>query len=954
MKFLATFLLLCAVSLLNFAQTSRTKTRSTRTKAAPTPAKKINTAQPKPAPTAKRSSKPDETTTWEKAIVTDPRDARIAALQKFNAAFPRSTRRNEALTMLAFLRTDAGNEKLGAGDVDGAAAEFKKAATDAPKPVPDALWGDALSKIAANLYFRGARKSAIEIEKTLEARADTNAKQLLDIASFYMMIENGGEAKRVSLRAIELDPNSSVAHQTLGLASRIEFELFGSASAYERALELDATSLDAKRGLAEMKRALGKADDAATLYREILAVDAGYLPAQTGLILALFDADKRLEAETELKRSLDENPGNVILLAGAAYWYAARNEGAKAVELAQKAIDTDPRFIWSHIALARGLLLQNKPADAEKTLIAARRYGNFPTLEYELASARMAAGYYREAAEGLSRVFKVADGRVSTNLGGRVTRDAKNFIELVDDERRASIFAPTAADNIEYAARLAALLEFRQQLESAPTKDEGLVSSVDQFVNGADAMKVYRQIFAASQLLEKKIAFPKVLELTKAATSGVDDGLTVPNATVAVLATELYERRSIAATKGEYVVVPELPRNTLSAVLRGRVEEIAGWAQYNLGAVDEAIVRLRRAIGVLPDQSAWWRSSTWRLGAAYALAGRDVEALDMYIKSYKSAESPDTIRYGVIEALYRKVNGSSDGLSDKIGPNPGPSRASEALAQKVEPIPTTSTTPEIKAEPSPSPEEAKPTPTPTPQVAATPELTDPTPASQRSPTPVESKPTSVSSPTPTPKTEPTPEPQASPSPDPSPSSQPTPDARSAVRTKELFPPVIITIPSPGASKPTTEVPNPESGPTSTPVAGPTPDATPTPTPTPSPSPSPELQPVAENERPRVVEPKPDSTPEIVPCKITVSEEVINLKNSSGKLAVIVGLDDDSDIDTVQASSSSSNDVSVRREPITGLTTRALFVLQSMSDRVGMYQVTFEMPCGRRVITVNVR
>src|SRR5206468_8457526 len=105
-------------------------------------------------------------------------------------------------------------------------------------------------------------------------------------------------------------------------------------------------------------------------------------------------------------------------LAGAAYWYAAHDEGSQAVALAQKAIETDPRFIWSHIALARGLMSQKKPVDAERTLLAARRYGNFPTLEYEIASARAAAGLYRDAIEDLSKSFSVKDGVVHANLGG--------------------------------------------------------------------------------------------------------------------------------------------------------------------------------------------------------------------------------------------------------------------------------------------------------------------------------------------------------------------------------------------------------------------------------------------------------------------------------------------------------------------------------------------------------
>src|SRR5204863_5817692 len=121
-----------------------------------------------------------------------------------------------------------------------------------------------------------------------------------------------------------------------------------------------------------------------------------------------------------MAKSLEANPGNVILLAGAAYWYAAHNDGDKAVEYAQKAIAADPRFIWSHIALARGLLAQNKPVEAEKMLLAARRYGNFPTLEYEIASARLGAGLYREAAEELARSFSLKDGMIQARLGGRV------------------------------------------------------------------------------------------------------------------------------------------------------------------------------------------------------------------------------------------------------------------------------------------------------------------------------------------------------------------------------------------------------------------------------------------------------------------------------------------------------------------------------------------------------
>lgn len=940
------------------------KSASAKTKPSATPSKKTTSAKPKPSATPSKkpisakpkpiaAKTPDETAAWTKAISIEGREQRIDALIAFKDAYPKSTKRDEALTQVAFLRVDAGNERLAAGETDAAAAIFSAAAKDSPKPVPDQLWNEALSKIAANLYFRGSRDTAIEIEQVLEGKAENNLPQLLSIAGFYITIENGAEAKRLAEKVIAAEPTSVAAYQTLGLANRIDFELFGAASAYTRALELDPKSTDAKRGLAEMKRALGKPDDAVALYREILSADSGNIPVETGLILSLFDAGKRSEAETEMSRSLEANPGNIMLLAGAAYWYAANGDGLKAVEFAQKALDTDPRFIWSHIALARGFLLQNRPADAEKILLAARRYGNFPTLEYELASARLAAGYYREAAEGLSNVFKIKEGVLSTRLGGRVSREAKTFTELVAAERQASILAPMAADNLVDAARLAALLEFKQQLDLAVPNPDSSAAAADAFVSGSDNMRVYRQIFAASQLLEKKTALPKVIELTRSATSGLEAGLDLPNASIAVMASELYANRAAAALKGEYIVVPKVPRQTLSAVMRGRLEEVAGWAHYGLGSADDAIVRLRRAVAVLPVDSAWWRSSTWRLGAAYALAGKETEALDMYIRSYKSA-GPDLIRYGIIEALYRRLNGNTDGLADKVGPNPVPSIPVEVIAQKTEasptPVPEPSPAPTPRAEtsspagpgPSPTPEQ-KIEATPTPEPSPTAEAPKATPAPQPGQVPENPPAQPVAEPTPSPTpavTEPAPQP--TPTPEASGQTLPTTQPQTESKTRELFPPVIITIPSPEKISPTIQEPKPD----------PSPTVAPSPTQTPLPE-KPAESVVAEDVRPRVVA-EPTPSPEIKPCKITVSEETMNLKHSGGKLAVIVGLDDDGDVDAVQATSSSPQDVTVTREPIAGLTTRALFVLLSVSDRIGVYQVTFELPCGKRTVVTNVR
>ena len=60
---------------------------------------------------------------------------------------------------------------------------------------------------------------------------------------------------------------------------------------------------------------------------------------------------KQAEAESELARAVERDPKNFPLLAGAAYWYAANKQGDKADENAQKAIDIEPRYVWSHNAM---------------------------------------------------------------------------------------------------------------------------------------------------------------------------------------------------------------------------------------------------------------------------------------------------------------------------------------------------------------------------------------------------------------------------------------------------------------------------------------------------------------------------------------------------------------------------------------------------------------------------
>ncbi len=870
----------------------------------------------------------------DQAVAQTDKAERINALRKFTADFPKSKETNRVSEMLVIALAALADEKMQTGDPENGIELFKRAAADAPKPVSDKLFAEVLVQIPNSLFRRGQTAAAIETARLIEEKADGNAKQTLAVAGFYLGLENAAEAKRLAEKSLALEPKLPAAYQTLGLANRLNFALEDSANAYQKALELAADSVVSKRSLAEMKRAVGKSAEAVALYREILAKDETDAAARTGLILALFDDENKTAAENELRKALEQNANNLPLLVGAAYWYAAHNDGAKAVELAEQAVAVEPRYTWAHIALARGLTAQKRLPDAEKTLLTARSYGNFPTLEYELAAVRIQSGFYREAAEGLAKSFSMKDDFIETKLGGRVPKEAKNFIELLSPERRAGIFQPFAADNLEAADKLKSLLDFYQKLETAPD-DATLIAKADEFIKGEDRMKLHRQLFVANRLLNKKSNLPRVLELTKLAVGGVDAGLTIESPAAAVLAEELYESRQTAISRGEIILVPEVSRQTLSNILRGRIEDLAGWALFQTGKPADAAVRLKRAVSILPDKSSWWRDSQWRLGAALESSGKLKDALDAYLKSYTNGE-PNAAKYTVVESVYQRVNGNTDGLEAKIGAKPvlttaevpaQPVPAVAAETAKIEPLPEIAPNAVKRFPPSPvvetklpaeiAPNEPLPAKTetaPLPVVkieetkAVETKIGESAPEAKKeeiAPTEIKSVVKSAD--------EVKSEPQET-----------APNEVEAVTTppvetprKSLFEPIVITVP-----KAETKPPKPT---------------------------------VEENgaSRPRVVvekEPEP-----IAPCKILVNQETASIIGDGGSLALIAELVGDGDADKIKATSSSPSDVEAAFDSeIGGQAKRALFIVKSVSRRKGVFTVIFEMPCGKKEVSVSVR
>ncbi len=773
----------------------------------------IPAAQPKVKPAAHSANDESEAEEVELTL-TLPASARVAALRKFIDAHPDSSAKPRALELLVSSHAAFGDELLKKGDSSGGIEQLLLAISEAPLAPSEKLFAGVISQIPSNLYLRQERAAADTAARNIVAKFGADPKKLLSVAAFYTAIERGAEAWQIATQATKLAPDLAEAHQALGLSLHISFRLDEAAAEYQRALELDPKSKAARRGLADLRRAFGKDEEALALYREQLAADPKDKGARAGLVISLLDLGRTDEAKTELEAGLQADPKNLPLLSSAAYWFAAHKESDLAIGLGNRAVEIEPRYTWSHVAVARALITQRNPLAAEGVIRFARQYGKFPTLDYELANALASAGLYDEAAEVLTQTFRFNNDKIETQLGGRVTAQAANFIELLTPERQASLFQLIAADSDSSTKVLKDLLVLATALNSpAETiNEQAAVAAAKEFASGTDASLGHRKLYAASKLLQKGIGFQTAYELAEAARTSADAALTVPAVTLAVQADEYREIRARAIASGGTPEVIEAPPNILSNILRGHIEDTSGWALFNLDKPDEAVDHLSRAVNIFPAGTPGLRVSLWHLGAALERQGKNEEAISAYIKSY-NAGVPDPLRRTVIEKLYRRVNGSLAGLDERIGET-GTAAVGETAPARNE---TNATTPD--ATPGKATNNARPT------------ISEPAPAPSASPEVSPAAPSlavAIPSPPPTPSIEviaitPTPSPEvAIPSPSPTPSTE-----------------VTTATPSPSPQVKEESQPSPTSTPE--PVAAPSP--TPVPETTPTTAPTPEIKPV---------------------------------------------------------------------------------------------------------------
>ncbi len=138
--------------------------------------------------------------------------------------------------------------------------------------------------------------------------------------------------------AVQVNPSSPVAHETLGNAFRKSGDWEKSRFHYEKVLESNALSPDIHFYLGEIERQHGVAKKAVEFYKRTLELDPGYAPVYGRLGLAYLEEGQHDLALEHFRKAVELSPESEEPLRNLGMLYARKGEYADAVPYLNKAL----------------------------------------------------------------------------------------------------------------------------------------------------------------------------------------------------------------------------------------------------------------------------------------------------------------------------------------------------------------------------------------------------------------------------------------------------------------------------------------------------------------------------------------------------------------------------------------------------------------------------------------
>lgn len=624
---------------------------------------------------------------FDEAIATEDPEARITALQRILRARPEPELANQIREAIVASWAQLGESHLNDNNIEKAVGDFRKAITALPDPVTDKFFQETVIRIPLAVSVRGYRSEAVELGRSLVQRFPKEAAKLATLGEFFMTIEAPTDAIQALESAAKASEPDALLHKALGAAYRMGLRLDDSISEYQQAIGIDPNDKRAYYELANLYRAYGAYADAIKLYQKQLEIEPKHSPSFKGLALTYLALGNEpsmvaaLNQARDLRGTMEEITGDIYLQTQMAFYYLAQGKLKQARQASEAALMIEPRYAWARIAAAEVDMADGKIFEAERNLLAAQRYAGFPTLFFTFGKLYLSVEDFDGAADQFAKAFSISTKEskeiFSARLGGTLDLKAEGLKELLAREHQASIFianSPTSAEQFRMAESLARFHTWLAEIKRLADSGKGRVTQKQMeeldraamdFVEVESSRRSYRSLYVAQKLSQAGIATGLAIELAEQA---------------------LGTAEAATANDGSVREYPNYDRTGRLQVFRGRALDAKGWAQYKAGQTDEAVATLGEAVksyGSLPES----KGAKWHLAVVKETAGELNDALDLYLAGYEAPEAGSAdVKLAVIEVLYRKANGSTTGLEERLrqaGIN------ATIAANQPEPAPTT-------------------------------------------------------------------------------------------------------------------------------------------------------------------------------------------------------------------------------------------------------------------------
>ena len=604
---------------------------------------------------------------YDEAIVLEDPAARIAALQQILKSRPAHDHANDMREAIVASYAQLGEAQLNENNIEKAVVEFRKSLAALPEVITDKFFQETVVRIPLAVSVRGYRNEAVALARQLETRFSKDGGRLAALGEFFMTIEAPADAIRALEAAEKLADPDPRLHRALGAAYRMGLRLDDAIAEYQQAIGIDSNDKRAYYELANLYRAHGAFADAIKLYQKQLEIEPKHAPSFKGLALtylALGDESAMtaaLNQARDLRGAAEEITGDIYLQTQMAFYYLAQGKLKQARQASETALMIEPRYAWARVAAAEIDMVEGKIFEAERNLLAAQRYAGFPTLFFTFGKLYLSVEDFDGALEQFSKAFSVSAKEqkeiFSGRLGGSLDLKTDGLKELLAREHQASIFLPalpTTPEQFKLAESLTRFHAWVEEIKRIASSGKGTVTrkqmeeldrAAMDFVETESSRRAHRSLYIAQKLAQAGIATGLAVELAEQSL-GLADAATEAD--------------------GSLRDYPNFDRNGRRQIFRGRALDAKGWAQFRAGQIEESDASLNEAVkayGTLPEV----KRALWHLAVVKETANELSQALDLYLAGYQPPEAGRAdVKLAVIEVLYRKVNGSANGLEERL------------------------------------------------------------------------------------------------------------------------------------------------------------------------------------------------------------------------------------------------------------------------------------------------